>query len=304
MKRKLILLTIGALLLMTISGCTGLISKTDQTIPVANKLPEVISEESEIIIPEPVKVPFRTEVQTQWKQTTHHALSEIAAKDWGLSTSRVNNMADASEMPDEYQSGLDNGFNQQWSHAYLYSSFGFWIWGDADDDFYDNIDQDGGEFESPEGYNGKSAKYYYQAGNQYMGDWYVGYACHYIEDVSLILHASDPALDMLTKHFNFEAWVANNWTTGHNFYGTVAADHYYYEVTDLKAAIRNAAKGSSYWTSDLGKNVWDNYRSSDCPTGAGTGNSDLVYYTKQMLIRAARYTKGAIKYALNTYNQW
>ena len=82
---------------------------------------------------------------TRWTENTHNNITDVCAWQWGFSSGRRNNMKAASEMPDTYQSGIDNGFNQQWSHAYIYHSWGFWVWGDADDDFHDNIDGDSGE---------------------------------------------------------------------------------------------------------------------------------------------------------------
>lgn len=242
---------------------------------------------------------------TKWAQTTHMKVVEVAAAKWGLSTARVNNITAASEMPDIYQSGLDNGFNQQWSHAFMLTSSGYWYWGDADDDFYDNINQYSGEIESPEGYNGKSAKYYYQSGNQYMGDWYLGYACHYIEDVCLVLHTTIPDYNMATQHFAFEAWVANNLTAGYKLLDAVSADNYYYIVTSPKTSINQAAYYTSgYYSSVYGKKAWDAYVACGFPTAAGTGSADLVANTKGMLIDAGRYVKGTIKYTLDKYSQW
>jgi hypothetical protein len=214
----------------------------------------------------------------------------------------------AADDPDVYESGIDSGFNQQWSHAYLYSPLGLWMWGDANENFDDCISgRLAGQAEGPECMDGKSAAYYYASGNQMMGDTYLGYATHYLEDVTQVLHASDPTLafDMLTKHSAFEDWVKNNWTIGHGFQATVAADNYYYAITDLQQAVRNAAWASSHWNSSSpGRKAWNAYRSSGYPTGSGTGNSELVSSTKQMLIRASRYAAGAIKYTLDTYGQW
>lgn len=241
----------------------------------------------------------------RWTVDTHNNITDVCAWQWGLSTGRRNNMKSSSEMPDTYQSGIDNGFNQQWSHAYIYHSWGFWVWGDADDDFHDNIDGDSGESESPEGLNGKWAGYYYDLNNQYSGDWYLGYACHYIEDISLILHNTIPDVDMLFYHFDFEQWVQNNLTVGHKFLDAIKNDWNYYPVTDLKAAIRCAAWNTSWGNSNgIGKKVWQNYESSGFPTGTGTGNSTLVYYTKIMIREAGRFTKGAVKYTLDKYGQW
>ena len=242
----------------------------------------------------------------EWSEPTHVNLSTIAAERWGLPASRVAVIGPAGDDPDHYEGGLDNGFNQQWSHAYLYSQLGFWMWGDANENFDDCItgrlrDQ----AEGPECKDGQSAALHYGAGNQMEGDRFVGYATHYIEDVTQVLHASAPSPDMLTKHFAYEDWARDNWTAGHNFAASVQADNFYYPVTDLQQSIRSAAWGSSYWNrSSAGRKVWDNYRSSGYPAGPGTGNAELVANTRQLLIRAARYATGTVKYALDRYGQW
>jgi len=255
--------------------------------------------------PVPVKLPVQP--TTKWTPWTHYNITAICAWQWGLAANRVNLMRFASELPDEYQSGIDNLYNQQWSHAWLINRWGNWCWGDADDDLHDNIDQYSGETESPEGYCGRSAKYYYERGDQYMGDWYLGYALHYIEDVSLVLHSTCPDFttsDMLSHHQDFEAWVHNNLTAGHMFIDSISQDWYYYPVDDLKQAVYDAAYGCCYWTSELGKRVWDAYRACGYPTATGTGSAELVQATAEMLKRAARYAKGVIKYTLDKYNQW
>jgi hypothetical protein len=245
------------------------------------------------------------ELSVKWSQLTHKKVVAVAAAKMSLSPARASNMTAASEMPDVYQSGLENGFNQQWSHAFMLTSGGYWYWGDADDDFHDNINQSTGEIESPEGYNKKSAKYYYQAGNQYQGDWYLGYACHYIEDVCLVLHTTVPLGAMATKHFAFESWVENNLTAGHRLLDAVTADNYYYVVNDLKTAVNQAAYYTSgYYSGAYGKKAWDAYVASGYPTAAGTGNAALVANTKGMLVDAGRYVKGTIKYTLDKYGQW
>jgi hypothetical protein len=242
----------------------------------------------------------------EWAEATHVNISTIAAQRWGLPASRVGVIGPAGDDPDEFESGFDNGFNQQWSHAYLYSSFGFWIWGDANENFDDCITgRLAGQLEGPECKDGKSARFHYDRGDQVQGDRFLGYATHYIEDVCQVLHASSPSADMLTQHFAYEGWVQANWTAGHNFSASVIADNAYYAITDLQQSIRNAAWAASYWNrSGAGRKVWDNYRSSGYPAGAGTGNATLVQNTRDLLIRAARYATGTVKYTLDAYGQW
>lgn len=242
----------------------------------------------------------------EWAEATHVNISTIAAQRWGLPPSRVAVIGPTGDDPDHYEGGVENGFNQQWSHAYLYSSLGFWLWGDANENFDDCITgRLAGQLEGPECKDGQSAALHYGRGDQIQGDRFVGYATHYIEDVCQVLHASSPSADMLTHHFAYEGWVASNWTAGHNFASSVTADNAYYAISDLQQSIRNAAWAASYWNrSGAGRKVWDNYRSSGYPTAAGTGNAALVQYTRELLIRAARYATGTVKYALDRYGQW
>lgn len=239
----------------------------------------------------------------------HKSYSYICAKKLGLSDHRAKIIRDASIMPDVFQSGLDNSYNQQWSHAYIITKAFWgaqWVWGDANDDFHDNLDGDSGESESPEGYNEKWAGYYYNQGNTDLGDWYVGYACHFIEDVGFVLHTTFPNLDMANKHFDFEEWMDNNWSTGHNFSKLVGqvSPTTYIKIASPKAAIRNAVMESNYSYSTIGKKAWDNYKKSGFPVVAGSGNSELVYYTGKMVEQTTRNTGGAIRYALDKYKQW
>lgn len=298
---------VAIVLTFAFAGC-------DQAVaPSANRnaterVLEAVSEDADIELP--------TELPSaRWSERTHTTVAQIAASQWGLSAARVAAIADASDDPDTYQSGLENGYNQQWSHAYIYDclfSSTYYLWGDAHEDFKDNLDGPlGGE-----GYQGKYAGYYYGLNDQRGGDKHLGYALHYIEDVSLVLHSTAPTstgftvpyytVDMATKHFAFEDWVNNNLTSGHRLLDAVSADPYYYTITDPKQAVKNAAWASCAYkgTSSVGYLAWKAYRDSGYPTGAGTGNAVLVENTKKMLIAAGRYAKGAIKYTLDKYGQW
>lgn len=243
---------------------------------------------------------------SKWSEATHKSIAYICAKKLYLSEARAVIIRNAAEMPDVYQSGLSNAYNQQWSHAYLYNYFGFWTWGDADDDFHDNIDGDSGESESPEGYNGKWAGYYYERDNQSLGDWYLGYAIHFIQDVSLVLHSTFPGWYMATHHFDFESWIKNNWSQGHNFQQAAedVSVSSFYTITGLKAAIRTAASNSNYHKSKNAEKAWDAYKESGFPTSVGTGNNNAVYYTKKMIAEATKWAGATIVYTLDKYGQW
>jgi hypothetical protein len=297
----LILITVG---LALIAGCS---------ITQERTMPPVLQPASEnelIAVPESASPAIG-----RWNSGGHSSLASIAASQWGLSGGRAAALASASTWPDVYQAGLDNGYNQQWSHAYIYDDwFGYtyYFWGDAEEDCHDNIDgPQGGE-----GYNGGWAGSYYATGNQVTGDQYLGYAIHFIEDVSIVVHSTSPTslgvtvpyytADMITNHFAFESWVDNNLTAGHRLLDAVSADYYYYPVTDIKQSVKNAAWASCAYkgTSSVGWLTWSEYKKSGYPTGTGTGSAALVSNAKKMLIAAGRYAKGLLKYTLDRYSQW
>ncbi len=302
-------LTLGSLLLFGALACT----EAEDPPTGHSRFPQVASEDAEIELPAAeaeaeASAECSRLAKRSWAERSHINTSALAAQKWGLAPSRVSVIGYAADDPDTYESGIDSAFNQQWSHAYLYSPLGFWVWGDANENFDDCLTgRLAGQAEGPECMDGASASRYYASLNQMMGDTYLGYATHYIEDVAQVLHGSDPtlALDMLAKHSAYEDWVRNNWTNGHDFQATVAADYYYYPITDLQQAVRDAAWADSYWNSSgPGRKAWSAYRSSGYPTGSGTGNAELVASTKQMLLRASRYATGTIKHTLDTYAQW
>ncbi len=290
--------------ILALAGCDGdRDDHRDELLPASEGDPIVLSDEA---APAPT---------ARWSEYTHRSVASIAAAQWGLSSARAANISEASDDPDTYQSGIENGYNQQWSHAYIYDDwFGsvFYLWGDADQDFHDNIDGPAGG----EGYNGGWAGSFYAAANQYQGDRYLGYALHYIEDVSLTVHSTAPdstgftvpyyTLDMATHHGDFENWINNNMDAGWNLLAAVQADYYYYPITDLAQSLKSAAWASCCYkgTSSVGYSAWKAYKSAGYPTGAGTGSSTLAENVKKMLVAAGRYAKGAVKYTLDKYGQW
>lgn len=321
MKTKFILYTLGLFLLLNITAC----SKQDDLTPSNNnkfvESPDGVESSNQIsgtIIPEKdliqathqlYKDKYRSSKKLKYDFITHKSMTYICAKKLNLSEERAIIMRDASIMPDFYQAGIENGYNQQWSHAFMLKKTIFgtsWVWGDADDDFHDNLDGDSGEVESPEGYNGKWAGHYYKKGERDLGDWYVGYACHFMEDIGFVLHTSFPNIAMLAHHLDFEVWMDNNWNQGYRFIddaSSISPSDYHY-IEKPKQAINQAAKASNWYYSKYGKKAWEAYQASGYPTKAGTGNQELVDYTRSMIKETTKWTGGTIQYALNKYKQW
>jgi hypothetical protein len=287
---------------------------SDLTVDTAG-MADPADEDAGIIIPEDSLISFtgfclgKGFAKALWDEAIHDNYVYLCAIKLGLSSARASLMRDAAHMPDVFQSGPDHFYNQQWSHAYMIVKMFWgpqWVWGDADDDFHDNIDSSDNGIEGPEGCNGKWAGYYYRAGKQTLGDWYTGYACHFIEDVSFVLHVTVPDYDMAAHHFDYETWIKNNWTTGFCFSKT--ADQVpvssYYIISDLRTALREAALKAAYSYSANARLAWENYKASGFPTASGTGSVLAATYTRKMVEEATRWTGGAIRYALSKYGQW
>ncbi|MFA8450166.1 MAG: hypothetical protein ACEPOW_05700 [Bacteroidales bacterium] len=282
---------------------------------VDHDMPDPANEDQNMDIPDSQLLNFthdhfiqkHQKTSLKWHEKTHDQYVYWCAKKLGLSEERAQAMGEAAEMPDFFQAGIQNGFAQQWSHAYMYSSKGNWEWGDADDDFHDNLLGSETPGKEGEGYKGKYAGLYYDQGDQKMGDWYVGYGLHYITDVSETLHSTFifPKVSMAFHHFDFESWVLNNWTEGHCFVNAVkdVDPSEFYQVSDLRASLKQAAYNANYYSSSFSGKAWDAYGDSGYPKGVGEGNAEAVKYTKVMIHEAAKWTGGSMKFILQHYNQ-
>jgi hypothetical protein len=228
----------------------------------------------------------------KWGWTAHDKTTYICAKQWGLSDYRANYMSGASHMPDVYDNEGTVPGTQNWRHGWVQLVNGVWIWGNAD--YHCNANIRGS------GLNGKSAFYYYGAGNRDWGDWYLGYASHYLEDCGNPWHTSANIVQQLSTHGGYETWVENNWTSGHNLSAAVGNDYYYYAVSDPAAGTRSLA----IYSNSKNRTLYEAYVASGNPTGSGTGNSTLVSETRILLRDTGRYVKGLIKYTLDAKSAW
>ncbi|MCD4792687.1 MAG: hypothetical protein K8R54_05615 [Bacteroidales bacterium] len=288
---------INQLILITFGLCIFIFSCTKKN--------EIIPENEQVVddyVLEAVELPDEITLENvqdyelnysvdKWNWTVHDKTMYIAAKQWGISDSRADMMSGAAHMPDVYDNEGQIPGTQNWRHGYVFA-YGIHIWGNADECCDNNI--------SGSGLSGKSSFYYYENGNQSWGDWYLGYASHYLQDVGNPWHTSSNIVQQLETHIGYEEWVDNNWSEGHNFEDIVNNDWYYYSVSDPDATVRSLAK----WSNSKNSTVYDAYVNSGNPTGAGTGNSTLVSETKTLLKVVGRYTKGLIKYTLDAKNEW
>jgi len=284
MKKSVLLsiMLLAVILCVIVIGC----SKHNPAAPVAT---DTVQPEAFVAFTQPEAVAIKPSA-AKWGWTAHDKTTFICAKQWGLSDYRANYMSGASHMPDVYDNEGTVPGTQQWRHGYVYAA-GVHIWGSADAYCNNNI--------RGSGLNGKSAFYYYGAGNRDWGDWYLGYGSHYMEDCGNPWHTSANIVQQLATHGPFETWVENNWTSGWNLSAAVGNDYYYYTVSD-PAGTRNLA----YWSYSRYSTVYNAYVASGKPTGAGTGNSTLVNETKTLIKETGRYVKGLIKFTLDAKGAW
>lgn len=249
---------------------------------------------AQVELPAPIEHEnFKYELPNEkWGYTPHYMTMYIAAKKCGLSDSRAAQMASSANLPDTYDGSHAIPGTQQWRHGYVYLVSGVYSgFGIAPSMCANNINGNG--------YSGRSAFYYYLTGNKSSGDWYLGYASHYLQDLGNPWHTASNLYQQLT-HNSYETWVANNWSAGHKFQDAVNADNSYYTVSNPATSAVNLARYSNGRNSTISKA----YNDSNKPTAAGTGNSTLVSETRTLLIYTARYNKGLIRYTLNACDAW
>jgi len=242
----------------------------------------------QVSLPDSIKI----KVNTRWGWTVHDNMTYYCAKQWGLSDDRAQTMLNASHMPDIYDVEGQIPGTQNWLHGWVQIINGVWVWGSADNACNNNI--------QGIGWNGKCSFYYYKIGNISQGDWYLGYAAHYMEDCGNPWHTSANIVQQLSTHSDYETWVDNNWTNGFNFSLSISSDYYYYSVTNPKDAVKALAIYSNSQNSIIYKAFLD----SGSPTKADIGNTVLVSETRQLLINTSRYVKGLMKFTLDAKNAW
>jgi hypothetical protein len=261
---------------------------------------EVINNNTSSLIPavfyEPIEIAEKyIEVETpKWTLTPHQGIMFLAAKKCGLTDARANKMKEWAAYPDEIdKEALIPILNTTWKHGYAYYKLintWYWIYGTADAMCQANI--------NGSGYLSKSAFYYYPA-DKNNGDKYLGYAGHYMVDMGNAWHTH--GIISQTDHANYENWILNNWTTGHNFYNYLStSEPTYYTVTDPKATVRNIA----YYSAISADELVNAYVASGRPTGVNGGNAYLISKTKENLLRSYKYLKGLIRYTLDTESAW
>ena len=279
--KKLIVLIIAIVFL---NAC----KKDDSSIPSLKNSDKVSASVSKpYVIPDSALI----NPSAKWLGVTHGNMSAICATQWGLNTIRINNISKASLMPDVYDVQGPIPYTNVWYHGWAQIINGIWAWGNADMACKNNI--------QGYGLNSKSSNYYFSHGNPGYGDWYMGYASHYMEDCGNAWHTS-LSIPQFTCHFNYEQWVAENWTSGHNFSSTVINDFYYYVVIDPAKSTRNLAT----YSNSKNNTIYKAYINSGYPTTAGTGNQILINETRNLLFQTARYIKGLYKYTLDKNNAW
>jgi hypothetical protein len=283
--------TIIANLFLAVGLCAGIVGCSKEN-PAAPVTVNTTQQEESAALAQPEAVAIKPPAE-KFGWTAHDKTTFICAKQWGLSDYRANYMSGASHMPDVYDNESAVPLNQQWRHGYVLA-YGAYVWGVAHWCCDDNIR--GGSY----ALNGKSAYYYYGIGNRDWGDWYLGYASHYLEDVGNPWHTSANIVQQLDTHGPYETWVENNWTSGHNLSTAVSSDYYYYAITFIYGSVANLAK----WSNGRNTAVYNAYVASGKPTGAGTGNATLVSETKLLLRETGRYVKGLIKYTLDAKAAW
>ena len=279
---------IGLLSIVLLSGAIIISCTKDEEVVPDNSQNQVEEVIMEVELPEVIAINNIPDYKlsqsgAKWWGWNHSDMAEIAAYHMGLSETRAVRMHNAADDPDQVDGEGTIPLTQQWKHGYVFA-YGYYVWGSADDNCEDNINR----------------AIYNFTYSEYWGDYRIGYASHYLQDVANPWHTSANIVQQLSTHKGYEEWISNNWENGHKFKDYLDGDYYYYSISDPAATTRTLAKYSYNKYSTM----YDAYIDSDSPVEPNTGNATLVSQTKEVLKAAGRYTKGLIKYTLDEANAW
>lgn len=262
--KKLIVVAVFFLFALGLIACQNVLSPNTDTTVTADE---------PVAIPTPVQ--STPAPDSKWWGGGHIDLATLAGQHMGFS--RATTMGSYADDPDTNDGGWSNLYYQQLSHAYMYTDIGnLWYWGTAN-------------LACQDWFN--TAKANYSAGSKANGDKYLGYATHYMADVSNSYHADiDYQIwPSAATHAQVEQYIGDHWADVMNY---IRNDYYYYAVSDPNATVKAIALHTH-----LDHNaIYSAYQQSD--------KTNFMNLEKENIKMVARYLKGLIKYCLDQGHGW
>lgn len=214
----------------------------------------------------------------QWAVSTHRKMARLSAEN--MNVSGKDEIAGHADDPDYWDPNIPNwlpGFVKDAINQVMHS-YGH----------YYNPSLLGGTGGAP-----SNAKEYFNkasdsenAGNTSDAREKAGWACHFVVDVGQPLHTGAEASQAANPsvHYDYEGWVANNWTSGENFSKHID-NNTYYPINSPSQAAKDLAGvshdyvGTIFDTINNNPNSWKN-------------DSDVIDATENVLVKTGYYNKG------------
>jgi len=219
-----------------------------------------------------------TSIQPQWAVSTHRKMAELSANK--MNVDGASEIAGHADDPDYWDPEIPNwlpGFVKDAINQVMHS-YGH----------YYNPSLLGGTGGAP----GNAKEYFNKASdaadnnNTSNAREKAGWACHFVVDVGQPLHTGAEASQAANSwvHYDYEGWVANNWTSGEDFSDEID-NNTYYPINSPSQAAKDLAGvshdyvGTIYDTIKNNKNSWKD-------------DNDVIDATENVLVKTGYYNKG------------
>jgi len=217
-------------------------------------------------------------IDPQWAVSTHRKMARLSAEK--MNVGGKNEIAGHADDPDYWDPNIPNwlpGFVKDAINQVMHS-YGH----------YYNPSLLGGTGGAP-----SNAKEYYNKAesSENSGDTSdarekAGWACHFMVDVGQPLHTGAEASQAANSqiHYDYEGWVADNWTSGENFSDEID-NNTYYPINSPSQAVKDLA-GVSH---DYVGTVFDTIKNNP---NSWKNDSDVIDATENSLVKTGYYNKG------------
>lgn len=222
-----------------------------------------------------------------WSPATHRDMAFRSCKRMGYNDSNAGIARDYADDPDYWTANVPNWLSQgfknfisqvvhSWEH---YHNPGLIGYGDAPAYASNYLNQ---------------ARTSYRSGGYTTAYRDLGYAIHFVSDVGQPLHTGAELSQALNQwvHFDYESYVASNWTSGKNFASIYDSSGFYYAIQDPGQGTKDLASYSNSYCGEVYQTIYENPNTWQSLTRMKT-------ITDNVLLKTALYVKGFAWYVRN-----
>lgn len=196
----------------------------------------------------------RDSVEFQWAQNTHQDMAYLSGDRMGVEEPYKTRLHDSADDPDKWDEGGVPGYiGEPWRTWYAKLPHMY--------THYYNPTYDFGEAPQHAANYLNIAKSDYEQYQYWSAYQKLGWALHFITDMGQPLHTGAEAsqiIDLGARHYDYEGYIAQNWSQGHYFSLFYDANGYYYPIIDPEQAAKDLAGYSNQYLGELWTTIVDN----------------------------------------------